>query len=30
MPLKPTLNRLAIKWKLVEPVADEQLSIKKD
>ena len=30
MPLKPTLNRLAIKWKLIEPVADEQLPVKKD
>ncbi len=29
-PLKPTLKRLAIKWKLIEPVADEQLSVKED
>jgi hypothetical protein len=30
VPLTPSLNRLAIKWKLIEPVADEQLPVKKD
>ena len=30
MPLKPSLNRFAIKWKLIDPVADEQLSVKED
>jgi hypothetical protein len=28
MPLKPSLHRLAIKWKLIDPVADEQLPVK--
>ena len=30
MPLTRSLNRLAIKWKLIEPVADEQLPVEKD
>jgi membrane protease YdiL (CAAX protease family) len=28
MPLKPSLYRLAIKWKLIDPVVDEQLPVK--